>query len=368
MRHTTNGLAVPRWNRHSGEHELASDDLIGVGVLGAVGQTPLVRLVRLPVPRGRLYAKLEFLNPGGSAKDRPAAAMLLSALEQGTITKNTVVVESSSGNMGIALAQACAYFGLRFICVVDVKTPSMTLQVIRALGAEVVVVGKPDPSTGELLDARLQRVQELLRTVPMAWWPHQYQNEQNPHSHRNGTAPELNRALGASPDYVYCAASTCGTLGGLMSYFNSIGSSTKVCAVDVMGSAIFGQRRGERLIPGLGSSMAPTHVDPNQVSEVVHVNSAECVAGCRLLATREAILAGGSSGAVVMAALKRSQHWTDDTVAVLVLHDRGERYLDTLFDDDWVRSKLGSMTEVEELLQSYSQYKASSEGFAELSP
>src|SRR5262249_49479640 len=127
------------------------------GVLSAVGRTPLVRLARLlPGAQFPVYGKLEALNPGGSMKDRPAALMIRRALDRSVIDHDTVVVESSSGNMGIGLAQACAYHGLRFICVTDSKTTAQNIAILKAYGADVECVTEPDPETGELLTARLK--------------------------------------------------------------------------------------------------------------------------------------------------------------------------------------------------------------------
>src|SRR5262245_22645230 len=133
------------------------------GILSAIGNTPLIRLNRaISETDFRVFAKLEGLNPGGSMKDRPAFSIIQHAIETGDIARGTVVIESSSGNMGIGLAQACSYFGLRFICVADPKTTSQNIHILKAYGAEVEMVTEPSPVTGEYLQARLDRVQELL--------------------------------------------------------------------------------------------------------------------------------------------------------------------------------------------------------------
>ncbi|HYH46987.1 MAG TPA: pyridoxal-phosphate dependent enzyme, partial [Thermoanaerobaculia bacterium] len=128
----------------------------------------------------QLYGKLEALNPGGSIKDRPALEILQEGLRSGTIGPGTVVVESSSGNMGIALAQACRYHDLRFICVVDPKTSAQNLRVLQAYGAEIDLVAEPDPATGEFLEARLARVRQIVREMAGAVWPNQYESTLNP--------------------------------------------------------------------------------------------------------------------------------------------------------------------------------------------
>ena len=167
------------------------------GILGAIGDTPLVALRRyLLRPDVDVWAKLEASNPGGSAKDRPAAQMLRDALDCGRIDLGTTVVESSSGNMGIGLAQGCRYLGLRLIAVVDARAHTSSVRTMRALGADVRVVTQPDPETGDLLVARLNAVRRLLAEIPNSFWPDQYANESNPAAHATGTMREIDEALG----------------------------------------------------------------------------------------------------------------------------------------------------------------------------
>jgi len=162
------------------------------GILSIIGNTPLVRLSRYPKGTDiRLYAKLEMLNPGGSVKDRPSARIIEEALRAGTIGPGSVIVESSSGNMGVGLAQACRYHGLKFICVVDSKTTLQNIRLLRAYGAEVDLVTRPDPATGELLQARIERVKTILRQLDDAFWPNKYENLDNPASHYYSTMREI---------------------------------------------------------------------------------------------------------------------------------------------------------------------------------
>jgi 2,3-diaminopropionate biosynthesis protein SbnA len=313
------------------------------GVLSAIGRTPLVRLDRLfPGAGFRLYAKLEALNPGGSSKDRPALAIVEAGLRSGAIGPETVIVESSSGNMGIGLAQACRYYGLRFICVVDPKASALNLKILEAYGAELEPVTEPDPATGEWLQARLARVQQLLRTIANSFWPNQYANLDNPGAHYRTTIDEVARALDENIDFLFVATSTCGTLRGCGEYVRDHRLPTRVVAVDAVGSLIFSDVQLPRLIPGLGAGMRPALCDPSLVERVVHVSDGECVAGCRLLVGREAILAGGSSGGVVAAVDRCRDSIPAGSVCVAILPDRGERYLDTIYDDGWVREHLGA--------------------------
>jgi cysteine synthase len=194
------------------------------GILSVVGGTPLIRLDKvLPEARFSLYAKLESLNPGGSIKDRPALAILTEAFRAGRIRPDTIIVESSSGNMGIGLAQACRYHGLRFICVVDSKTAPQNLKVLKAYGAEIDFVDQPDPESGELLQARLNRVKALLSEIDNAFWPNQYENMDNAGAHYRTTMQEVATELSGQVDFLFVATSTCGTIRGCGEYIRDHG-------------------------------------------------------------------------------------------------------------------------------------------------
>lgn len=308
---------------------------VAVGVLAAVGRTPLVRLARLFAPlHFELYAKLEGSNPGGSMKDRPAVEILSRAIAAGSIGSATTVIESSSGNFGIGLAQACAYLGLRFICVMDPHATPQNVRILRAYGAEVEVVSTPDP-TGGYLQARIDRVRALQERLADSFWCNQYANPDNPRAHYQ-TMGEIAAALDGRVDFLFCATSTCGTLVGCADYVAAHGLGTRIVAVDARGSVIFGDQPARRLIPGHGAARVPEIYRAGVEAAHLHVSDLECIEGCRLLLRREAILAGGSSGAVVQAVGRcRSQIPAGARVA-LILPDRGERYLDTIYCDEWV--------------------------------
>lgn len=313
-------------------------------ILSTIGHTPVVPLRKLFAGADfAVFAKLEMFNPGGSIKDRPARFIIEKALREGAIGPESVIVESSSGNMGIGLAQVCRYHELRFICVVDVKTTSQNVQVLRAYGAEIECVMAPDPVSGELLQARLLRVQQLVREIPGAVWLNQYVNRGNPDAHYLGTIQELTAQLVAGIDFLFVATSTCGTLTGCATYLRERGLKTRIIAVDSVGSLIFGDVKGPRLVPGLGAAMKPPLLDTTLVDECVHVSDLDCVVGCHRLVAREGILAGGSSGGVVMAVEKLRRRIPAGAVCVVILADRGDRYLDTLYSPSWIQSHFGDV-------------------------
>lgn len=314
------------------------------GVLSAIGNTPLVKLSRIfPELPFNLYAKLEGHNPGGSMKDRPALSIIRHAIEAGLITSDTIIIESSSGNMGVGLAQACAYYNLRLICVVDPRTTSQNIKLMQAYGAEIDMTEAPDPQTKEFLQARLNRVRTLLATHKNSFWPNQYANVYNPVSHHQ-TMDEIVNALSGKVDYVFCATSTCGTLRGCAEYVRAHDLRTKIYAVDAKGSVIFGGQSARRLIPGHGAAVIPELYQNDLADSCVHVSDVDCVVGCRRLVRSEAILAGGSSGGIVMAVEEVRSTIPDDANCVLLFADRGERYIDTIYSDAWVTEHFGAIS------------------------
>lgn len=311
------------------------------GVLSAVGNTPLIRLEGLAGNLAiNVYAKLESANPGGSIKDRPALHMIRDAMNRRVLKPGGLVIESSSGNMAIGLAQVCRHFDLRLICVVDPKVTPRNLNILKAYGAKIDLVTSPDPDTGEFLQARLHRVQELLRTLPGAYWPNQYSNRANSDAH-HVTMAEIADFLGSEIDYLFCATSTCGTLRGCVEYIREHKMRTKVYAVDARGSVIFGEQRGKRLIPGHGAGIRPELFQRCLADRCLLVSDAESVFGCNLLLRQEAILAGGSSGAVISAFERVKNELPENSVSVLILADRGERYLETIYSKHWIQENLG---------------------------
>jgi cysteine synthase A len=323
---------------------MARASRISGSILSAIGNTPLVALRQLFAGANlQVFAKLEALNPGGSVKDRPAIAILEQALSSGAIDADSVVVESSSGNMGIGLAQACRYHGLRFICVVDPRIATRNLELLRAYGAEVDHVVEPDAATGDFLPARLNRVRTLLAKITDSFWPNQYESLENPGSHYRDTMREVASALSGRVDFLFVATSTCGTIRGCAEYVRDHGMKTRVIAVDAMGSMIFSDVKARRMIPGLGAGIKPPLLIPSLIDECVHVNDLDCVVGCRRLAAHEAILAGGSSGGVVSAIEKIKGRIPGGAFCVAILPDRGERYLDTVYNDAWVSHHFGNV-------------------------
>lgn len=318
------------------DKDRADIDIQG-GILSTIGNTPLIKLNHLfQNSEFEVYAKMELLNPGGSAKDRPALRMILEAWREGIIGPGTTIIESSSGNMAISLAMICQYFGMRFISVVDPRTTETNLQILKALDAKIDYVVLPDPATGEFLPARLNRVQQLLEEIPGSYWPNQYANTNNYLSHYHTTMKEIVTALG-HVDYLFCSVSTCGTIRGLAEYVKDHGLKTQIVAVDAEGSTIFGEKKGRRRFPGLGAGMVPPFCRTDLIDRIVYVSDLDIVKGCRSLSKHESILAGASSGGVIAAVKQMEHELRSGSICALILHDKGERYLDTVYSDSWVQ-------------------------------
>lgn len=318
--------------------------MMNSGILSTIGNTPLVRLERAVKNASfRLFAKLEMCNPGGSIKDRTAFNMLKKAMEDGDIGTGTTIIESSSGNLGIGLAQACRFLGLHFICVVDPKTTEQNINILKAYGAEISMVKDPDPKTGEFLPARIERVHDLLESIPKSYWTNQYANLNNSGAHYQ-TMKEIVTALDGKLDYFFCAVSTCGTLRGCSEYIRNNNLGTKIISIDALGSIIYGNpAKCKRLIPGHGAARMPELFRPGLEDEYVHVSDLECVTGCRRLLRREAILAGGSSGGVISAIERKAHEIPDGATCVAIFPDSGERYMDTIYSDEWVEAHFGNV-------------------------
>jgi len=307
-------------------------------ILDAVGNTPLIQINKKLNNGQALFIKMEGLNPGGSMKDRTASLIINEMLRAGEIRRGGTIIESSSGNMAIGLAQACLYFGLNLIVVVDINLNPHTRKLLRAYGAKIITVHEPHPKGG-FLAARLNKVNELLKEVPNSVWSNQYQNPNNPKAYQK-TMIEIMQALDNNLDYLFVATSTCGSLMGCIDYVNSKELKTKIIAVDAIGSVLFGNKVGKRKIPGHGAGVPSHFLDRDKVFDVIYVTDAECVQGCRKLLEQEAILPGGSSGGIYAAYEKYRHKLAQNSRSVLLFADRGERYLDTVYNPEWVKQNI----------------------------
>jgi N-(2-amino-2-carboxyethyl)-L-glutamate synthase len=287
-----------------------------------------------------LFLKCEGFNFAGSIKLKAAVEMVEAAERDGVLAPGSILVESSSGNLGVALSMIAASKGYRFLCVTDSRCNLSTRRMMEALGSQVHIISEPDP-VGGLLGARIDFVRALCASDDRYVWLNQYTNPGNVRAHYRTTAREIARQF-PRLGVLFVGAGTTGTLMGCARYFRTWHPMVRVVAVDSVGSVAFGGPPGRRMIPGLGTGVRPPLLDESYVDDVVRVDEAGTIRACHLLA-RRGFLLGGSTGTVVSGAV----HWLDQygtpgLNAVAIAPDLGERYLDTVYQTNWVEDLYGA--------------------------
>jgi cysteine synthase A len=295
-----------------------------------------------------LYLKCEGFNFAGSIKLKAATEMVEAAERAGVLTPASIMVESSSGNLGVALSMLAASKGYRFLCVTDSRCNLSTRLLMEALGSQVQVITTPDANLG-FLGARLEYVRALCASDHRYVWLNQYTNAGNWRAHYRTTAPAIVRQF-PDLDVLFVGAGTTGTLMGCARYLRERRRPVRVVAVDSVGSVTFGGAPGRRMIPGLGMSVPPPLLDVSLVDEVVRVEEPDTVRACHRLA-RHGFLFGGSTGTVVSGATSwLAEHDGHDVTAVAIAPDLGERYLDTIYQTNWLQGVYGENVLDQELV------------------
>lgn len=285
-----------------------------------------------------VFLKLEGLNVAGSIKLKPARAMIDDLERRGLIVPGVHgIIESSSGSLGVALSMVCRVKGYSFTCVTDPNISPTSERLMRAYGAEVVVIRERD-AHGGYLGSRLGYIANRLRADPRHVWPNQYANHANPSAHYSSTAAEIHRQF-PDLDYLFIGAGTTGTLGGCARYFAERCPRTKIVAVDVAGSVTFGRPAARRWIPGLGTSRRPEITSMFNVSDVVIVSERETVRMCHRVLDRYGLLIGGSTGTVLAAVERYTSAVPAKATVVAISPDFGDRYVSTVFDDRWLADR-----------------------------
>ncbi|MFE3782667.1 2,3-diaminopropionate biosynthesis protein SbnA [Amycolatopsis sp. NPDC059090] len=294
-----------------------------------------------PVLSERLYLKCEGFNFAGSIKLKAAVAMVEAAEKSGRLTHDSVLVESSSGNLGIALSMIAANKGYRFVCVTDTRCNLAARQAMESLGSQVHLIADPDPDGG-FLRARIDCVRAMCAADSNYVWLNQYTNADNWRAHFATTGPAVARDF-PDLDVLFVGAGTTGTLMGCARYFRDTGRPVRVVAVDTVGSVTFGGQPGVRMIPGLGASVRPQLLDEGYVDDVVMVSEADAIRCCHVLA-REGFLFGGSTGTIVAGAWRwlGAHALGPNATAVAIAPDLGERYLDSVYQRTWLRDRYGA--------------------------
>ena len=287
-----------------------------------------------------IFLKCEGFNFAGSIKLKAATEMVEAAERAGMLTPDSVLIESSSGNLGVALSVLAASKGYRFLCVTDSRCNLATRRLMVALGSQVHIIAEPDPVSG-FLGARLDYVRAMCASDDRYVWLNQYTNPGNWRAHYYTTAPAIAHQF-PRLDVLFVGAGTTGTLMGCARYFREWHRGVQVVAVDSVGSVAFGGPPGRRMIPGLGTSVQPPLLDMSYVDDVVRVEEADTVRACHVLA-RHGFLFGGSTGTVVSGATSwLTRNGARDVIAVAIAPDLGERYLDTVYQSNWVEALYGS--------------------------
>lgn len=314
-------------------------------ILSLVGKTPLVRLSKLGQGLNPLIlCKLEFLNPGGSIKDRIGVSMIADALEKGKISKGGLIVEPSSGNTGVGLALGCIAYGLNLVVTMPDKMSDEKRRVLEAYGAKVVVcpTNRPPGHSEQYISV----AQRIARETPNSYMPNQYENQVNPETHYRTTGREIWEQTDGRVTHFVVGVGTGGTISGAGKFLKEKNPKLKIIGVDPEGSLYYYKVNGRQKpelhqykIEGIGEDFIPGTVDLDLIDEIVQVTDREAYQTARRLAREEALLSGSSGGAAVAGSLKVAEKLSRDEAIVTILPDRGERYLSKLYNDEWMKSQ-----------------------------
>jgi len=313
-------------------------------ILGTIGKTPLIYLHKVTAGyQGQYLAKIEFLNPGGSAKDRIGLDIITEAEESGQLKSGGTIVEASSGNTAAGLAIAAAVKGYKTIFTMPDKISLEKIRLLRAYGAEVVLTPSTAPHNAP--DSHIEVAKRIVRETPNAILANQYYNPKNIDTHYKTTGPEIWEQTGGQIDYFVAGIGTGGTISGAGKFLKEKNPDIKVIGVDPEGSVVrdvFYNRRAKPegkpyKLEGIGQSFLPGTLHFKYIDEVVEVTDKESFIMARRLTREEGMLVGGASGAVVAGLLKYAKNFKPEDVIVVLIPDTGNRYMSKIYSDDWMR-------------------------------
>jgi 2,3-diaminopropionate biosynthesis protein SbnA len=302
-----------------------------------IGHTPLIRLNSIcdDVKGINIFGKLESINPGYSVKDRSALQLIEQAKIDHNLKPGATIVESSSGNMGHALAMLCAINQFNFICVLDPKAPACNVTLVKAFGGKVEMVDTPDEN-GSFQKRRIAVAKSIAKDRPNCVNLDQYNNPAAIEAHYKTTGPEIYEEMGGKIDVLIGCASTGSHLSGIAKYFKERDPKIHVIGVEPVGSVVFGGEFKPFLQNGTGLSFQPGNILNCHIDEVIKVSDQDAFGACRRMARKDGLLLGGSSGSVISAANQYMRKINTPCNIVVVLPDGGLKYLETIYDDQWL--------------------------------
>jgi cystathionine beta-synthase len=314
-------------------------------ILEAIGHTPLVRLSRITKDlKPQIYVKAEFMNPGGSVKDRIGMTMIHDAEQRGLLKPGGTIIEGTSGNTGMGLALVAAVRGYKCVFTTTDKQSKEKVDLLKALGAEVIVC----PTAVEPEDPRsyYSVAKKLAREIPNSYYPNQYDNPMNPEAHYLTTGPEIWEDSEGKITHFVCGLGTGGTISGAGKYLKEKNPAVKIIGVDPYGSLYYDfVKTGTTIkaktyvVEGIGEDFFPTTMNLKILDDIIQVNDEECFVVARRLAKLEGLFTGGSGGGCLSGALRLAKNLGPSDFLVALLPDTGMRYLSKVYNDEWMRER-----------------------------
>lgn len=303
-------------------------------ILSTIGKTPLIKLNKLASGlEAKIYVKVEAFNPGGSIKDRIALQIIEDAENKGLLRSDSTIIEATAGNTGIGLALVCAVKGYKMIFVVPEKMSSEKINLLKAFGADVIVVPNAPPDSPDNYNNYADR---LAREIPNSFRPSQFKNLNNPIAHYQTTAREIYEDLNGAVDVLVAGVGTGGTISGVGKFLKEKNPNVYIIVADPAGSVLSGDTPKPYKVEGIGEDFVPKTFNPQIVDEFIRVEDEESFNIARQLAHEEGILTGGSSGTALAAALRFARRENRKMNIVVILPDTGRNYLSKFYSDSWM--------------------------------